>query len=67
MVSDLTFGSLIHFQFIFVSGVRKWANFILWHVAVQFPQLHLSKRLLPVAYAPGPVMTPPGTTGSSGS
>ena len=36
VVSGLTFRSLIHFEFIFVYGVRKHSNFILLHVAVQF-------------------------------
>ena len=45
IVSGLTFRSLIHFQFIFVYGVRKCSNFILSHVAVQFSQHHLLKRL----------------------
>ena len=40
-----TFRSLIHFEFIFVYGVRKCSNFILSHVAVQFSQHHLLKRL----------------------
>ena len=44
-VSGLTFRSLIHFEFIFVHGVRKHYNFILLHVAVQFSQHHLLKRL----------------------
>ena len=43
--SGLTFRSLIHFEFIFVCGVRKCSNFILLHVAVQFSQHHLLKRL----------------------
>ena len=38
IVSGLTFRSLIHFEFIFVYGVRKCSNFILLHVAVQFSQ-----------------------------
>ena len=37
IVSGLTFRSLIHFEFIFVYGVKECSNFILWHVAVQFP------------------------------
>ena len=37
--------SLIHFEFIFVYGIRKFSNFILLHVAVQFSQHHLLKRL----------------------
>ena len=45
IVSDLTFRSLIHFEFIFVYGIRKCPNFILLHVAVQFSQHHLLKRL----------------------
>ena len=51
IISDLTFGSLIHFEFIFVYGVRKCSHFILLHVAVQFSQHHLLKRLsLPPLY-----------------
>ena len=34
IVSGLTFRSLIHFEFIFVYGVRECSNFILLHVAV---------------------------------
>ena len=45
MASSLTFMSLIHFEFIFVYGVRKWSNLILLHIAVQFSQHHLLKRL----------------------
>ena len=45
IVSGLTFRSLIHFEFIFVYGVRECSNFILLHVPVQFPQHHLLKRL----------------------
>ena len=37
--------TLIHFQFIFVYGVRECSSFILLHVAVQFSQHHLLKRL----------------------
>ena len=43
--SGLTFRFLIHFEFIFVYGVRKCSNFILLCVVVQFSQHHLSKRL----------------------
>ena len=43
-VSGLTFRSLIHFEFIFVFGVRKCSNFFL-HIAVQFSQHYLLKRL----------------------
>ena len=45
IVSGITFRSLIHFEFIFVYGVRKCFNFILLHVAVQFSQNYLLKRL----------------------
>ena len=50
IVSSLTFGSLIHFELVFVYGVRECSNFILLHVAVQFPQHHLLKRLSSVLY-----------------
>ena len=40
MASGLTFRSLIHFEFIFVYGVKKCSNLILLHVAVQFSQHH---------------------------
>ena len=45
IVSGLTFRSLIHFEFIFVCGVRKCSNFILLHIAIQFSQHYLLKRL----------------------
>ena len=45
IVSDLTFRSLIHFEFIFVYGVRKCFSFILLQVVDQFSQHHLLKRL----------------------
>ena len=45
IVSGLTFRSLIHFEFIFVCGVRECSNFILLHVDVQFSQHYLLKRL----------------------
>ena len=45
IVSGLTLRSLIHFEFIFVYGVRKCYNFILLRGAVQFSQHHLLKRL----------------------
>ena len=45
VVFSLTFRSLIHLEFIFVYGVRECSNFILLHVAVQFSQFHLLKRL----------------------
>ena len=45
IVSCLTFRSLIYFELIFVYGVRKYCKFILLHIAVQFSQHHLLKRL----------------------
>ena len=45
MVSGLTFRSLIHFEFIFVYGVKKCSSFILLQVVDQFSQDHLLKRL----------------------
>ena len=45
MGSGLTFRSLIYFEFIFVYGVRIYYNFNLLHVAFQFSQHHLLKRL----------------------
>ena len=45
IVSDLMFSSLIHFEFIFVYGVRKSSSFILLQVVDQFSQYHLLKRL----------------------
>ena len=45
IVSGLTFISLIHFEFIFVYGVRKCSSFILLQVVVQFSQHHLLMRL----------------------
>ena len=36
IVSHLTFRSLVHFEFIFVYGVRECSNFILLHIAVHF-------------------------------
>ena len=45
IVSGLTFTSLIHFEFIFVYGVKKCSGFILLQVVDQFPQHHLLKRL----------------------
>ena len=45
IVCGLTFRFLIHFEFIFVYGIKKCSNFILLLVAVQFSQHHLLKRL----------------------
>ena len=45
IVSGPTFRSLIHFEFIFMYGVRKCSSFVLLQVVDQFPQHHLLKRL----------------------
>ena len=45
IVSGLTFRSLIHFEFIFVYGVRKCSSFIPLQVFDQFSKHHLIKRL----------------------
>ena len=45
IVSGHTFRYLIHFEFIFVYGVRKCSSFILLQVVDQFSQHHLLKRL----------------------
>ena len=45
IVSGLTLRSLIHFEFIFVYGVRKCSGFILLQVVDQISQHHLLKRL----------------------
>ena len=46
IVSGLAFRSLIHFEFIFVYGVRKCSSFILLQVVDQFSQHHLLKKFL---------------------
>jgi len=45
IVSGLTFTSLIHFDFLFVYGVRKYSSFILLQVVDQFSKHHLLKGL----------------------
>ena len=45
IASGFTFRSFIHFEIIFVQGVRKFYKLILLHVAIQFSQTHLLKRL----------------------
>ena len=42
IIFGLIFRSLIHFEFIFVYGIKECSNFILLHVAVQ---QHLLNRL----------------------
>ena len=45
ILSGITFRSSIHFEFIFVYGVRECSDFILLHIAVQFSQHDLLKLL----------------------
>ena len=45
IVSGLMFRSLIHFEFIFVYGVKKCSSNIFLQVVDQFSQHHLLKRL----------------------
>ena len=45
IVSGLKLSSLIHFEFIFLYGVRKCSSFIPLQVVDQFSQHHLLKRL----------------------
>ena len=45
IVSNLTFRSLIHFEFISILSVTECSNFILSYVAVQFSLHHLLKGL----------------------
>ena len=50
IVSGLTFRSLIHFEFIFVNGVRKCSSFLLLQVVDQFSQPWFSFRIESVNY-----------------
>ena len=45
IVSGLTFRALIHLEFIFVYGVRKYSSFVLLQVVDQFSRQYLLKRL----------------------
>ena len=56
-VSCIIFRSLIHFEFIFVYGVRECSNFILLHVAVQFSHHHLLKTLSFLRCIPLPTLS----------
>ena len=46
MVSGLIFRSLIHFEFIFVYGVRKYSNFILYMQLFSFPSTTYRRECL---------------------
>ena len=59
IVSVLTFRSLIHFEFIFVNGVRKCSNFILLHVKVKVKLLNRVRLFVTpwtIAYQASPSM-----------
>ena len=45
IISGLIFRSLIHFEFIFVYGVKKCSSYIVLQVVDQFSQHHLLRRL----------------------
>ena len=49
-LSSLTFTSLIHFELLFVCGVRECSHFILVHVAVQSSQHHFEKTVFSPLY-----------------
>ena len=46
IVSGITFGSLIHVEFIFVYGIKKCSSLILLEVVYQVSQHHLLKSLI---------------------
>ena len=50
IVSGLTFRTLMHFEFIFVYGVRKCSSFILLQVVDEFSQHHLLDCLFSNVY-----------------
>ena len=64
IVSGLIFRSLIHFEFIFVYGVKECSNFILLHVAVQFSQQHLLKSVFSPLCILAPFVTDQVTRGA---
>ena len=51
IVSGLTFRTLIHFEFIFVYGVRNCSSFILLQVVDEFSQHHLLDCLFSIVYS----------------
>ena len=50
IISGLTFRSLIHFELIFVYGVRKCSSFILLQVVDQFSQHHVTEIVFSPLY-----------------
>ena len=51
--SGLTFRSLIHFEFIFVYGIRKCSKFILVYVATYTARLKYKTMLVIILAIPG--------------
>ena len=45
IILALGFRTLIHFELIFVYGVKQGSNFILLHLDIQFSQHHVLRRL----------------------
>ena len=50
-VYSLTFQPLIHFEFIFVCGIREGSNFIVLYVPIRYSQHHLLKRTFSILYS----------------
>ena len=58
-VSVLTLKCLIHFELIFVYGIRQGSDFTFCHVDIWFSQYHLLKRLsFPIVYSLIPCQRP---------
>ena len=55
IVSGTIVRPLIHYEFIFLYGIRGYPNFILLHVVVHFSQHHLLKRLSFLYYILSPL------------
>ena len=53
IVSGLTFRSLIHFELIFVCGVRQWSSFLLSPVTAVFPALFIEEAIFCPQYILG--------------
>ena len=50
LVLGLIYRPLIHFEFIFVYGIRKCSNFILLHVAIQFSSTTVEEAVFAPLY-----------------
>lgn len=51
VVLHFTVRAMIHFESIFVKGIKSVAQFIFLHVDAQFLQSHLLKRLFPIEWS----------------